>query len=172
MKFILTIASLLLFVTVASAQEAALSADLRETKITKTNKKLDAQFNEASPVISQALEVHRCLKRLNNDFNGQLASLRALNPYLVPGLDATKMQIDGMIKNLAPAFQFQYASQSKCVGISQIDSIAAVANNALSFRVVYLATDSGETTNFWYKTQKQDNGDWKILAISASGYFF
>jgi len=36
------------------------------------------------------------------------------------------------------------------------------ALNALSFRVVYYADDSGETVNFAYHFKKVEDGSWKV----------
>lgn len=155
----------------AFGQDDKIPSNLQGIKIVKSNAKLDAQFREASDQISQALDVHRCLKRIKNDANGEIASLRALNPFMVPGVDASKLMIGGFTTDAAPAFKFQYSSPTKCIGVSQIDEITAVAKNALSFRVVYLASDSGETANYWFVVQKQEGGEWKILKFVSTKYF-
>jgi hypothetical protein len=169
----LLLASLTAATPFALSEQGQLSPNLTEIKVVQAKNKADAQFNEARNVVSQILETHRCLKKIKNDYNSQTGSLRALNTFIVPGLDAAKMSIGGGSQDdYAPAFKFQYASPLKCVGIRQIDTITPVAKNVFSFRVVYLAEDSGETANFIYKMQKQDSGDWRLFAISSLSYFF
>lgn len=56
----------------------------------------------------------------------------------------------------------KYHDPSKCVDIRVIDRFGLLALNALAFRVVYLAKDSGETIDFGFLFKKTDDGSWLL----------
>ena len=62
----------------------------------------------------------------------------------------------------------KYHNTNKCVSVSTIDQWTMPALNALQFRAVYFADDSGETFNFYYLFKKSDDGSWKIAWLGRN----
>lgn len=68
-------------------------------------------------------------------------------------------------------FQMKYHDRNKCVSVQAIDKWQMPALNALVFRAIYVADDSGETANFMYVLKKDDEGQWKLERFDSEGYF-
>ncbi len=126
--------------------------------ITPKDKRVAAAMDEALPIIKKMLSIHQCIQ--------EPQSLRQLNVFAVPGVD--------MIKNSGnlPAYGFpnsqffmKYHDRNKCVRVSKLDQWTMPALNALLFRAVYFADDSGETVNFLYLFKRADDGSWKIAQL-------
>lgn len=130
--------------------------------IVPNEKRTATAMNEALPNIKKILGIHQCVK--------DWQSLRQMNFYAVPGVD---MSTQG---NFWSQFQkypnselsMKYHDQNKCVSVSAIDQWSMPALNALNFRTVYFADDSGETANFVYHFKKTDDGSWKIAAFERT----
>ena len=101
------------------------------------------------------------MKPTGQFYNDQ-QQLARFNPLSMPGMDARYMGLYGSIDNMAPLYKFQYANKSRFVDIRQIDSVQMPALNVLSMRVVYMATDSGETKSYRYEFQRDVDQRWKL----------
>lgn len=126
----------------------------------RTREAMDA----ALPTVKKVLAIHQCVKNWE--------SLRLLNIYAVPGVDMARATDQRFsfpnAKNNGMGVNLQYHDQNKCVAIRTIDQWTMPALNALNFRVVYFANDSGETVNFNYFFKKVDDGSWKIARTCTS----
>lgn len=124
--------------------------------IIPNDKRVAAAIDEALPTIKKILAIHQCVK--NSD------SLRQMNFYAVPGADMARQ--DSYTLNFPNnIYMLKYHDQNKCVSVSTIDQWAMPALNALQFRAVYFADDSGETVSFQYLFKKVDDGSWKIAEL-------
>lgn len=121
--------------------------------IVPSDKRVAAAIEEALPTIKKILTIHQCVK---DD-----ESIRQMNFYAVPGTDMAKLYGYGWGFPNSTKYM-NYHDRNKCVSVSTIDQWTMPALNALLFRVVYFADDSGETTNFLYLFKKTDDGSWKI----------
>lgn len=122
--------------------------------IMPNDKRTATAINDALPNIKKVLGIHQCMKT-NTD------ALRQMNFYAVPGTD---MAMGKYIWNGFPNNEtnMKYHDHNKCVSVSTLDQWTMPALNALQFRAVYFADDSGETVNFVYLFKKVDDGSWKI----------
>lgn len=122
--------------------------------IVPSDKVVAAAMNEALPTIKKILSIHQCLKNS--------AGLRQMNFYAVTGVDMTRYEnpYDSTIG--LPIVNMKYHDKNKCLSVQAIDQWSMPALNALLFRAVYFADDSGETANFLYLFKKTDDGSWKI----------
>lgn len=118
-------------------------------KDTRTAEAMDA----ALPTIKKVLAIHQCIKTAD--------SLRLLNSYAVPGVDLSHYLMKDYPNNES---SMRFHDRNKCVSVRTIDQWAMPALNALQFRTVYFAEDSGETVNFSYLLKRQDDGSWKIAS--------
>lgn len=124
------------------------------TKLVMPSDKVVAlAVNEALPTIKKVLAIHQCIR----DFD----SIRQLNKYALDGVN--------LVGNIYMSARFPnsgtympYHNLNKCVSVRAIDMWFKPALNALFFRAVYFADDSGETINFVYLMQKTDEGSWRI----------
>lgn len=117
------------------------------------DKKTAMAVDEAMPLIKKIVSMHRCMK--NN------AALRQWNFDAIPGVDMMKFVNVYWPKTGLPIEKMEYHDNNRCLNASTIDQFAKPAENALLFRAVYFAGDSGETDNFLYLLMKTDDG-WKI----------
>ena len=132
-----------------SANEKTEGKEKPKKMLFPNDKRMSVAVDEAIPYIEKVVNIHRCIK----DFD----SIRFLNIYAVPGV-----QLVG-ISNFPNSDAFmKYHDHNKCVSIRTLDEWQMPALNALRFRVVYIADDSGETVNFGYLFKKMDDGSWKI----------
>lgn len=117
----------------------------KETASTALNKATPANnvkslFLDASPTLNKVLPLIACEK------DDQLRAYQ----------DESSV---GMPYPLSPVRQMQY-HKSGCVNVQRIDSIKKKANNAFSFRVLFVSPQSQETFNGRYTAIKQPNGEW------------
>ena len=124
--------------------------------IVPANKVVAAAMNAAIPNITKVLGIHRCIVNF--------ASLRQMNLYAVTGVDIGNRDYPQFM-DWAPVVGMKYHDKGKCVSVQTIDQWAMPALNALTFRVVYFAEDSGEVKNFTYLFKKVDDGSWKIATF-------
>jgi hypothetical protein len=122
--------------------------------IVPKDKRVATAMNEAMPTIKKVLGVHQCVQ--------DWQSLRQMNIYAVSGENMAKPGVfaDGTFPN--SSYLLKYHDLNKCVSITTVDQWSMPALNALLFRAVYFADDSGETVNFLYLFKKVDDGSWKI----------
>lgn len=119
---------------------------------TRTREAMDA----ALPTVKKVLAIHQCVKV----DDGMLQ----LNYWAVPGVNPTAGYMAFGTYPNANRYM-KYHDRSKCVSVRAIDTWVMLAFNALQFRAVYFAEDSGETVNFEYLLKKVDDGSWKLQAI-------
>lgn len=131
-----------------------------------SDKRVRSAIDEAMPTIKTVLGIHQCVRTHD--------SLRQLNFHALSGVDMIK-QTDSRYSypNMDPNGRgtmgngMKYHDTNKCVDIRAIDKFAMPALNALNFRVVYFANDSGETVNFNYSFRKVDDGTWKLAGFCS-----
>ena len=132
--------------------------------IVPKDKRVAAAMKEAMPTIKKVLAIHQCLK----DYE----SLRQLNFYAAPGTDMSKqgsmMKVDNYYGFPNSTEWMKFHDTNKCVSLTTIDGWSMPALNALLFRAVYFADDSGETVNFLYLFKKVDDGSWKISKLEKN----
>lgn len=142
-------------VAMAAQPEAGQSKPVQ--LIVPSDKRVAAAIDEALPTIKKILAIHQCVK--------DHESLRQMNFYAVPGVDMSNRPYDGYRYHFPNSPDMKYHDQNKCVSVSTIDQWIMPALNALQFRAVYFADDSGETDNFTYLFKKVDDGSWKITGF-------
>lgn len=134
--------------------ETAEEKQLTPTQVTiSKDKKTAVAIEEAMPLIKKIVSMHRCMKA-----NGDI---RQWNFDALPGVDMTKFTNVYWPKTMLPIEKMQYHDNNKCLSAKVIDQFSMPAANALLFRAVYFADDSGEIDNFIYLFIKTDDG-WKI----------
>lgn len=139
------------FATVAREDE---SSSTPTQLIIPKDKKVAAAVEAALPVIKKVVSIHQCLK--NN------SGLREMNFFAVPGEDMSRFGNPYDVTIALPIRGMKYHDKNKCPRIQAIDQFSMPALNALLFRTVYFADDSGETASFLYLFMKVDDGSWKI----------
>jgi hypothetical protein len=122
--------------------------------IVPSDKAVAVAMNEALPIIKKVLGIHQCL----NDSAG----LRQMNFYAVPGTDITAGRVNPYGRLVGLPMNMEYHDKNKCLSVQTLDQWSMPALNALQFRAVYFADDSGETVNFLYLFKKVDDGSWKV----------
>src|SRR5450830_1620178 len=107
----------------------------KQTQLIVPNDKQTAvAMNEALPTIKKVLGIQQCVQ--------DSSSLRLTNVYAVSGVDMSS-QNGGWFPNQT---QFMnYHNKNKCVGVRTLDQWSMPALNAIQFRAVFFADDSGET---------------------------
>ena len=118
------------------------------------DKSVAAAMENAMPNISKVISLHRCMKSPSN--------MRMLNFHAIPG------------RNFETTYEWNYPNgtwfmkyhdRNHCVAARTMDQWSMPALNALRFRVVYFAEDSGETVNFQYEFKRVEDGSWKLDSI-------
>jgi hypothetical protein len=106
----------------------------------------------ALPTVKKVLAIHQCVKTHDG--------LLQLNQWAVPGADLRRWGQGGSFPNHYD--WMRYHDRNKCVGVRAIDNWSMPALNALRFRAVFFADDSGETINFTYLLKRTDDGSWLV----------
>lgn len=122
--------------------------------ILTNHKATNAAIEAATPVINSALAIHQCI---SND-----RGLLFLNKYAMPGVNMVPLW--GQTGYPNNSLHLRYHDHNKCVDIRSVDQFSMPALNALNFRVVYFASDSGETVNFFFRMRRIDDGSWLFAA--------
>lgn len=117
-------------------------------------------MDEALPTIKKVLSIHQCVKEDDG--------LMQLNYWAVPGVSFRGGMMGGGFFHPNSQYFMKYHDRNKCVSVRAIDSWAMPALNALRFRAVYFAEDSGETVNFSYLMKKMDDGSWKLQKLERT----
>lgn len=125
-----------------------------------SDKRTAAAIDEALPTIKKILAIHQCVK--------DWQSMRQMNIYAVPGENMVNRHSNANYDFPNSPSIMQYHDHNKCVSVSALDQWTMPAMNALQFRAVYFADDSGETSNFKYLFKKSDDGSWKIAEFGGS----
>lgn len=118
------------------------------------DKRVAAAIDEALPTIKKIVSIHQCLK--------DSAGLRQMNFFAVAGMDMTRFANPYDATIGLPISNMKYHDKNKCLSVQTLDHWSMPALNALLFRAVYFADDSGETANYLYLFKKTDDGSWKI----------
>lgn len=140
---------------VAPSQSVVASVETQKQPtqlILPNDKSVTTAMDAAMPVIKKVISLNRCMK--NED------SLRLLNFYAVPG---KSFQLHWNYPNSKN--YLQYHDFNNCIAARTMDQWSMPALNALRFRVVYFAEDSGETVNFQYEFKRVEDGTWKLDSI-------
>lgn len=122
--------------------------------VVPTDKRTAAAMDEALPTIKKVLGIHQCVQ--------DWQSLRQMNIYAVPGENMAKASIFADNSYPNSYISMKYHDRNKCLSVSTLDQWMMPALNALNFRTVYFADDSGETVSFKYTFKKVDDGSWKV----------
>lgn len=124
--------------------------------------RIRAAMEAAMPNIKKVLQIHQCMK--------EHTSLRLLNFYAVPGVDMMRNSGLSIFSRGYPNDSeiMKFHDTNKCPSVQTIDRWAMPALNALQFRAIYFADDSGETVNFQYLFKKVDDGSWKLESLGKS----
>ena len=144
---------------VAPSQSVVASVETQKlpTQLIVPNDKSAAEAMDAAmPNIKKVISLHRCMKTSD--------SLRLLNFYAVPGLDFKDEFYRGYGYPNSTAHT-KYHDRNNCISARTMDQWSKPALNALQFRVVYFADDSGETVNFQYGFKRAEDGSWKLSSI-------
>lgn len=114
-------------------------------------------IDAALPNVKKVLQIHQCVK----DNRG----MSHLNFLAVPGVNFINTSYDDSYNRPNSGAHMKYHDRNKCVDVRTIDGWTMPALNALQFRAVYFAEDSGETVNFQYLFKKVDDGSWKLESL-------
>lgn len=119
------------------------------------DKNTSVAIDAALPMIKKVLAIHQCARVREG--------LLPLNALALPGVDIAGINepytADRYPNNIN---WMRHHDLSKCLSIRAIDKFNMPALNALTFRVVYYAEDSGETVNFSLLFKRGDDGDWRL----------
>lgn len=144
---------------VGLAQNTEASTGVATQLVVPADKTAAAALEAALPTIKKVIALHQCMK------DGSSARLFA--PYAVIGGENNIFVYGLQTGYYAPIPQTKYHDKSKCVGVRAIDQVTLLALNALQIRVVYLAEDSGEASNFQMQFMKAGDGSWKLSRIMS-----
>lgn len=125
--------------------------------IVPNDKSVEAAMDAAMPNIKKVISLHRCMKSWEN--------MRALNFHAVTGRDFGAGGIFRESSYPNSGNYMRYHDRNKCIAARTIDQWSMPALNALRFRVVYFADDSGETVNFQYEFKRVEDGSWKLDSL-------
>ena len=123
--------------------------------IVPTDPRVRAAMDAAMPNIKKILGIHQCMR--------EEEGLLQLNIYAVQGVNMLGNGSNWQFPNNKS--YLKYHDRSKCMSITTLDQWSMPALNALHFRAVYFADDSGETVNFQYLLKKVDDGSWKLESL-------
>ena len=141
----------------ATAEQPEVSQSKPTQVIIPKDKRVAAAIDEAMPTVKKVLSIHQCLKNS--------AGMRQMNFYAVTGVDMAKGANEYYPLQGLPIGYTQYHDKNHCLSIKALDHWSMPALNALLFRAVYFAEDSGETVNFLYLFKKTEDGSWKIAQL-------
>lgn len=144
--------------TVGLAQKTEPGKSAATQLIVPPDKAAAAALDSALPTIKKVIGLHECMK--------DASSARLFSPYAVPGGE-NNIFANLYYPEFSPIVRTKFHDKNKCVGVRVIDQVALLALNALQFRVVYLAEDSGEANNFQMQFLKSGDGSWKLAKINV-----
>ena len=120
--------------------------------VVPNDKATEAAMDAALPTIKKVLSIHQCVSRVEG--------MRQLNFHSLPGNDFS----GGYVQ--FPMSDMRYHDMSKCLSVRTLDRWSMPAMNALVFRAVYFADDSGETTTHQLRFMRASDGSWRLAEIS------
>lgn len=151
--------------TVAGAPRLATPAKTpgKNTQLIVPTDKTAAQaMEDALPVVKKVIAIHQCTI--------DKQSLRMLNTYGLPGSNFQDYYPQGFYGwNGFVGGDWRFHEKSICPSVQLIDQWKMQALNALSFRVVYFADDSGESDTFTYRMRKSSIGTWQLEGFHRGG---
>ena len=112
----------------------------------QTQAQIQTALQQASPAIKKIVQFLAC-------FPGDPGNY--LEQFAAPG--------NTLVGYPSPLMVMKYAPKTMCVNVVRIDDWQMPALNALSFRVVYQSSVSGETDIEHYTLQRQLDGTWLLL---------
>lgn len=143
----------------APSQSMAQSAEAAQGTPTQliipNDKSVAAAMDAAMPNIKKVIALNRCMKSGDN--------MRMLNFHAVTGRNFGDIGNSYSYPNRID--EMRYHDRNKCVAARTMDQWSMPALNALRFRVVYFAEDSGETVNFQYEFKRVEDGSWKLDSL-------
>jgi hypothetical protein len=110
-------------------------------------------LEQSLPTIKKVLAIQSCIQ------DG--GSMRALNPYAVPGRDLSTPYWS------VPIQLTRYHDKNICMSVSRLDEWSMPALNSLRFRSVFFADDSGETNTTYFYMRKMEDGQWKLDSFNS-----
>lgn len=142
------------------AQSAEATQGTPTQLIVPNDKSVAAAMDAAMPNIKKVISLHRCMKTSDN--------MRLLNFYAVTGknFDPRTSSYGGSSFPDSNSYM-KYHDRNNCVAARTMDQWSMPALNALRFRVVYFAEDSGETVNFQYEFKRTEDGSWKLDSLRS-----
>ena len=143
---------------VAPSQSVAPSAETQSQPtqlMIPSDKSVAAAMDVAMPNIKKVIALNRCMKSGDN--------MRMLNFYAVTGRNFGDIGNSYSYPNRID--EMRYHDRNNCVAARTMDQWSMPALNALRFRVVYFAEDSGETVNFQYEFKRVEDGSWKLDSL-------
>ncbi len=141
---------------VALAQNSDTGKGASTQLVIPTDKTTAAALDGALPTIKKVIALHQCM----TDPSGA----RLFAPYAVAGGENNVFSYG--FYRYAPIYAAKYHDKSKCVSVRAIDQVSLLALNSLQIRVVYLAEDSGEASNFQMQFMKASDASWRVSRIS------
>lgn len=147
---------------VAPSQSVVASVETQKQPtqlIVPNDKSAATAMDAAMPNIKKVIALHRCMKSGDN--------MRMLNFYAVTGVDIYEQT---RFSDPYPNHTrwMKYHDRNNCVAARTMDQWSMPALNALRFRAVYFADDSGETVNFQYEFKRVEDGSWKLGSIRSN----
>lgn len=142
------------------ARMSETSKEQQTQLIVPTDTRTREAMDEAMPTIKKVLSIHQCVKEDDG--------LLQLNYWAVPGVDFRGRVLGSGFFHPNSQYFMKYHDRNKCLGVRTIDNWAMPALNALRFRAVFFAEDSGETVNFSYLMKKMDDGSWKLQKLDRT----
>jgi hypothetical protein len=141
--------------TNASPVVSAVQTALTIPTDTRTKDAMEA----ALPIIKKILSIHACVK--------VDSGMLQMNFHTVPGVswDGSSMNFNDYPNS---AYIVKFHDRTKCMSVKAIDGWAMPALNALQFRAVFFADDSGESSNFTYLMKRIDDSTWKLQQAKRS----
>jgi hypothetical protein len=126
-------------------------------RLVPSDKATATAMESAMPLVNKVVGIHSCV----NNSEG----LRMLNFHGVPGRDFRNNNVGGVA--YSPMEWMKYHDKSQCLAVRVLDQWAMPALNALTYRVVYFAEDSGETIQFQFQMGRQNDGVWLLSGIGG-----
>jgi hypothetical protein len=121
--------------------------------VVPTDKAVAQSMEDALPIVKKVIGIHQCAK--------QADSFRLLNVYGVPGKNFQTEKFD-YTRHFLAGGKWQYHNEAICPSVQMIDQWSMPALNALRFRVIYFADDSGESSSFVFSMLKAPEGNWQL----------
>jgi hypothetical protein len=135
--------------TASKGGSPAMYSDIQEQNLTNAikplpNKEAVTNMTEAYPTIVKVLSITAC------------ATSQSEN------MDTKRILRYGTSDSYIRGVYFPYLSnhRSGCLVVERIDSYQKIANNAFSFKALYVSPQSGESQSIGYKMIKEPSGEW------------